>query len=117
MKKFLMGSLVMTSLLVACQVLAELVVYQGTDKVNYLGSDRNVALTWNIFLVIAHDTGNVGGVSYLNYQSTKHYSTSTVTYLQFVQASGANGTTYTVLSHPLDPCETDQGFTSEGLMV
>ena len=97
---------------------AELIFYKGTDKVNYLGADQNRTLTWNVFLVIDHDTANVGQVLYLNIRDVKHYSTSTITNLHFVQvATSANGVTHTALSRPIDQCQTDQGSTVEGVFM
>lgn len=109
--------LTVASLWMICHTQAALLIYKGTDKVNYLGPDRNQTLTWNVFLVVDYDTGNVGTISYLNFNRVKHYTSSTTTNLHFTVVTGSKGETYTAISHPLSQCALDEGFTIESALV
>lgn len=118
MKNFFLPLVMTAAMIPAFAAPAEILFYKGATKDSYVGSDHSFQVTFKLFVIIDHATANEATISYYtDLQGHKLYSTSTRTNLHIVEATGTGGKVYTVISHPLDSCALDAGFTSEGIFL
>jgi hypothetical protein len=115
MKTLLLGALISTSAFYVPPAAAEVIIYSGTARVNYIGQSQSLNLTFKLFLVVDDATADVGEILYANTHGQKFYSTDTVSNLHIVQVSGSGGKIYSAISQPPDDCDTNS--TSEGVFL
>lgn len=115
MKTLLLGALISAAALNLRPAAAEVVIFKGTAKVNYIGQSQNVNLTFSLYLVVDDATADVGEILYANTHGQKFYSTDTVTNLHIVQVSGSGGKIYSAISRPPGDCDTNS--TTEGVFL
>ncbi len=115
MKILFLGAMIGSAILSIRPATAEVIIFKGTAKVNYIGQSQNVNLTFNLFLVVDDATADVGEILYSSSHGQKLYSTDTVTNLHIVQVSGSGGKIYSAVSRPPGDCDTNS--TSEGVFL
>jgi len=94
-----------------------LVIYKGTLKQTLVGGGQSRPLSFGFYLIVDHDTANIAQIDYITVGTSKIFSTDTLTNLHFVEVDGSSGKTYTEFAQILTDCETNEGYTSEGVFV
>lgn len=114
MKTLFLGAIAIAGFML-CPARADLVIYKGTARINYIGQSHNLHISFKLFLVVDQNTADVGEILYTSAGGQKQYSTNTESNLHIVQVSGSGGKVYTAISRPPSDCETNS--TTEGVLL
>jgi len=103
-------------LLTPFQAPAELLIYKGTQKLNYNGQERTLAVNTKVFFVFDHETSQGVEISYATVNRIKSYHNNPITNLHVITVAGLNGKNSTALAYLRSQCDLDAGVSGEGIL-
>ena len=84
---------------------ADLLVYKGTFRENYVGDSMSFRVSGKLFLLVDVQNQTATRLEYATVNGSKEYHTRQYTNIHILQVTGPKGKSYTALTHIPSDCE------------
>lgn len=115
MKKTILSTLVLSTLLVSMTVQAQLLVFKGAATDSYTGDNHSLRIASKLIVIIDYSTGNFARLEYATISGNKHYTTGTYTNAHLLHVAGPLSKPYTAVAHIPNSCDETENPNHEGV--
>jgi hypothetical protein len=108
MNKYLSRFVILLTISIPFLVHADLLVYKGTFRENYVGDSTSFRVSGKLFIVVDLQNQSAARLEYTVINGSKEFHTRQLTNIHILQVTGPKGKLYTAFTHIPSDCEAQQ---------